>query len=29
VFLADGRITDQLFDPTPDSVIDHMRRLSN
>ena len=29
VFLADGRITDQLFDPTPDSVIDQMRRLSN
>ena len=29
VFLADGRITDQLFDPTPDSVLDHMRRLSN
>jgi putative ABC transport system ATP-binding protein len=29
VFLADGRITDQLFDPTPDSVIDHMRRLRN
>ncbi len=29
VFLADGRITDQLADPTPDAVIDHMRRLSN
>ncbi len=29
VFLADGRITDQLFEPTPDSVLDHMRRLSN
>ena len=29
VFLADGRITDELFDPTPDSVIDQMRRLSN
>jgi putative ABC transport system ATP-binding protein len=29
VFLADGRITDQLFDPTPDTVIDHMRRLGN
>jgi putative ABC transport system ATP-binding protein len=29
VFLADGRITDQLIDPTPDAVLDHMRRLSN
>jgi len=29
VFLADGRITDQLYHPTPDAVIDHMRRLSN
>ncbi|GJM37998.1 MAG: ABC transporter ATP-binding protein [Acidimicrobiales bacterium] len=29
VFLADGQITDQLFDPTPDSVLDHMRRLSS
>ena len=29
VFLADGRITDQLADPTPDAVLDHMRRLSN
>ncbi len=29
VFLADGRITDQLSDPTPDAVLDHMRRLSN
>jgi putative ABC transport system ATP-binding protein len=29
VFLADGRITDQLVDPTPDAVIDHMRRLTN
>jgi putative ABC transport system ATP-binding protein len=29
VFLADGRITDQLTDPTPDAVLDHMRRLSN
>ena len=29
VLLADGQITDQLFDPTPDSVIDQMRRLSN
>jgi putative ABC transport system ATP-binding protein len=27
VFLADGRITDQLADPTPDAVLDHMRRL--
>jgi putative ABC transport system ATP-binding protein len=29
IFLADGRVTDQLFDPTPDAVLDHMRRLSN
>ncbi|MBT5755774.1 MAG: ABC transporter ATP-binding protein, partial [Acidimicrobiaceae bacterium] len=29
VFLADGQITDQLFQPTPDTVLDHMRRLGN
>ena len=29
VFLADGRITDELRDPTSDAVFDHMRRLSN
>ena len=29
VFLADGRVTDQLLDPTPDAVIDHMRRITN
>ncbi len=29
VFLADGRITDQLTDPTPDAVLDQMRRLGN
>jgi putative ABC transport system ATP-binding protein len=29
VFLADGSVTDQLPDPTPDAVIDHMRRLSD
>ena len=29
IFLADGRITDQLTAPTPDAVLDHMRRLSN
>jgi putative ABC transport system ATP-binding protein len=29
VFLTDGRITDQLLDPTPDTVLDHMRRLGN
>jgi putative ABC transport system ATP-binding protein len=28
VFLADGRITGQLADPTPDAVLDHMRRLA-
>jgi putative ABC transport system ATP-binding protein len=29
VFLTDGHVTDQLIDPTPDAVIDHMRRISN
>jgi len=29
VFLADGQVTDQLLDPTPDAVIDHMRRMSD
>jgi putative ABC transport system ATP-binding protein len=29
VFLVDGRVTDQITDPTPDLVIDHMRRISN
>ena len=29
VFLRDGRITDQLVGPTPDAVLDHMRRLTN
>jgi putative ABC transport system ATP-binding protein len=29
VFLTDGRVTDQLVDPTPDAVIDHMRRISS
>ncbi len=29
VFLADGRITDELHQPTPDSVLDRMRRLGN
>ena len=29
VFLADGHITDQLTNPTPDAVLDHMRRLGN
>jgi putative ABC transport system ATP-binding protein len=28
VFLADGRITGRLADPTPDAVLDHMRRLA-
>ena len=27
VFLADGRIVDELTDPTADSVLDRMRRL--
>ncbi len=29
VFLADGRITDELHQPTPDTVLDRMRRLGN
>ena len=29
VFLADGRIVDQLANPTPDAVLDQMRRLAN
>ena len=29
VFLTDGRITDQLFDPTPDTVLDQMRELGH
>ena len=29
VFLADGRITAHLADPTPAAVLDQMRRLSN
>jgi putative ABC transport system ATP-binding protein len=29
VFLADGRIVDELFGPTPDTVLDAMRRLTN
>ncbi len=29
VFLADGQITNDLFDPTPDTVLDHMLRLGN
>lgn len=27
VFLADGRITDELLEPTPNTVLDHMRRI--
>ncbi len=29
VFLADGRITGHLDGPTPDTVLDHMRRIGN
>jgi putative ABC transport system ATP-binding protein len=29
VFLADGQITDELHQPTPDTVLDHMRRIGN
>jgi putative ABC transport system ATP-binding protein len=27
VFLADGRVTGELTDPTPDAVLDRIRRL--
>jgi putative ABC transport system ATP-binding protein len=27
VFLADGRIVDEITDPTATSVLDHMRTL--
>jgi putative ABC transport system ATP-binding protein len=27
VFLADGRVTDELSDPHPDAILDRMRRL--
>ncbi len=27
VFLADGRVTDELADPHPDAILDRMRRL--
>ena len=29
VFLADGQIIDELHQPTPNTVLDHMRRLGN
>ncbi|MGH1490934.1 MAG: ABC transporter ATP-binding protein, partial [Acidimicrobiales bacterium] len=29
VFLADGRITSDLYNPTPDTVLDHMLQLAN
>ena len=29
VFLADGHITDELLNPTPDAVLDRMRRFGN
>lgn len=29
VFLADGRIVDELLDPTPDHVLDRMRRIAD
>ncbi len=27
VFLEDGKIVDELLDPTPDSIIDRMRQF--
>jgi putative ABC transport system ATP-binding protein len=29
VFLADGRIVDELLDPNPDAVLDKMRKLGD
>ena len=29
VFLADGRIVDELHQPTPDSVLDRMKSLGS
>ena len=29
VFLADGRIVDEIRDPTPDNVLDKMRQLGD
>lgn len=29
VFLADGRVVDDMFDPTPDSVLDRMRSIGD
>jgi putative ABC transport system ATP-binding protein len=29
VFLADGRVTGELVNPTPDAVLEHMRRITN
>jgi len=29
VFLADGQIVDELMEPTPDTVLDHMKALGN
>jgi hypothetical protein len=29
VFLADGRVTGELADPTPDAVLDRIRELAS
>ena len=29
VFLADGRIVDEMTDPTAERVLDHMKRLGD
>ena len=29
VFLADGRVTDELSNPKPDSILDRMRQLGS
>ncbi len=29
VFLGDGKVVDEIHDPTPDAVLDHMRQFGN
>jgi putative ABC transport system ATP-binding protein len=29
LFLADGQVAGELLDPTPDTVLDHLRRTSD
>ena len=29
VFLNDGRIVDEMLEPTPDAVLDHIKRIGD